>query len=153
MKGLEFMTSMAAAIRKGTKTETRRLHPKLRYHSGERVYVKETTYVAKADGAMPLNAINIFIFPEEYRVDPAKWKAVGYRFRQARFMPFAVARTQLLIIDAYQEPLQCMTDQAARAEGFESLDAFRAEWDKVYPDKSWQSNPTVSVYKFVSEPL
>lgn len=54
------------------------------------------------------------------------------------------------VLDVYQQPLGEMDDVDARAEGeYEDLEDFRAGYEKVYGEGSWDPEKVVWVVKFV----
>lgn len=64
-------------------------------------------------------------------------------------MPRWASRTVLDVLDVRVERLQSMTEEDARAEGFESLAAFILTWESIYiATMPWTSNPWVWVIEF-----
>lgn len=63
-------------------------------------------------------------------------------------MPRWASRTVLDVLDVRVERLQSMSDEDARAEGFESRAAFIETWDAIYPTMDMRHNPWVWVIEF-----
>ncbi len=168
IKGLIFRSEMVLALPKG-KTETRRIEKSLeginlepdkwqlfggqladksafafyfdantplkfvkpRYRVGETVYVKET-----------------------FSTHPAHYKADGYtllagegQWHSPLMMPSWAARTFLKILSATPVRLKTMTEQDARAEGFNSLAEFVPYFDQIHPG-AWERNEWAIDYVF-----
>jgi len=73
----------------------------------------------------------------------APWKA-------ARFMPRSATRHFLEVLFVRVEKLSSVSEADARAEGFESRDAFLQAWDAIYGEGDFRSgdNPCVWVIDF-----
>jgi hypothetical protein len=177
-RGIIFSNPLAAAIRAGRKTQTRRLAGAIRgarpqrsewarVLPGERLWVKEqwTRHIPALGGGFAYGSDPLF---EGFQGDhPRGWKP-------ARFMPFAACRT-ILVLDAVRiEPLHDITDEDAVAEGVQRSDdpdrypwsvpglpgtasetpreAFAALWDEIHSRHDWDSNPDVVVLTFHVEP-
>lgn len=63
-------------------------------------------------------------------------------------MPRIASRITLEITGIRVERLNAITEQDARAEGFNSLNDFKKLWAALNGDKSWDQNPFVWVIEF-----
>ena len=77
----------------------------------------------------------------------------GHRWRPAIHMPREASRVLLVVDSVRIEPVQDITDEGARAEGFADRAAFLAAWQAMYPkgEKAWDNNPWVWVVSFKVE--
>lgn len=176
-RGISFSNPLAAALRAGRKTQTRRLLESshrgrtvrsvwARVLPGERLWMKEqwTHRLAMFGGGYAYGSDPLF---EGFQGDqPRSWKP-------ARFMPFDACRAILTVEAVRTERLQEITDQDCIAEGVAAnttadsypwwvpglpgtcaetpRDAFTALWDEIHDHEDWQSNPEVVVLTFTVE--
>jgi len=78
----------------------------------------------------------------------------NWKWKPALFFPKEAARLFLKISNIKLEPLQDITEEEARKEGFDSLSAFLELWDKIAKKGSkFQDNPAVYAYDFVIDDL
>lgn len=77
-----------------------------------------------------------------------------YKWKPSIHMPRRACRITLEVTGVCVERLQCITNESARAEGFEPTerasesDAFHNLWDEINGPDSWHENPWVWVVKF-----
>lgn len=170
--GILFTAEMVRAIHRG-KTETRRLS--CRYQVGDLLYVKET-WAAFRQTSYEYDEWEQIISPHngswadefehhgpmvvEYRADFERshdaWvrKSRGEvtciieRWQSPLHMPKRNARIWLEVTAVRKERLQDITEEGAKAEGFESRAAFAEGWDRIHGEGAWASNPEVSVIEF-----
>jgi hypothetical protein len=83
----------------------------------------------------------------DYRAsaDHAMWDGM---WKPSIHMPRWAARTVLDVLEVRVERLQDMSEEDARAEGFETRAAFCGTWDAIYPTMGMRHNPWVWVVRF-----
>jgi hypothetical protein len=155
--GIIFKAEMVRAILSGSKTQTRRLSKRwLKVKKGDLFWVKETWA-----RAYPNEPIHLFYRAGNYGT---KW---GGKWRSSMFMPRWASRITLRATqDAYEEPLQDITEEDAVREGlyddggwspdnndYVGLSAghrFIDLWNSINtkPGSRWEDNPGVVVLNF-----
>jgi hypothetical protein len=83
--------------------------------------------------------------------DAVRWskKLAGGLWAPSIHMPRWAARTVLDVLEVRVERLQDMSEEDARAEGFDGLAEFILTWESIYlATASWASNPWVWVVRF-----
>jgi hypothetical protein len=115
--------------------------------AGDRLWVRETFAqdVAGCPGGI------------SYRADHLDPKGDGpahpMKWRPSIFMPRAASRILLEITDVHVERLQEISDEDARAEGYDRSHAFPREWfallwERIHGPGSWHANPWVWAITF-----
>lgn len=160
---------MVQAILKGQKTQTRRavkdpyvvgllqeerpnnalILTLCRRRPGDILWVRETWQHTKVLNLHPADANYGYV----YRTDTQPWEDIeGWKWKPSIFMPKEACRLFLKVTNVRVEPLQSITEADARAEGFDSVDAFFALWQKLNGTESLADNPWVWVYEFEVTP-
>lgn len=82
--------------------------------------------------------------------DAVRWskKLAGGLWAPSIHMPRWASRTALDVLEVRVERLQSMSEEDARAEGFETRAAFCGTWDAIYPTMGMRHNPWVWVVRF-----
>lgn len=77
--------------------------------------------------------------------EEAEDQATRKHWKPSIFLPKKRARIWLEIVSVYVQRLQKVTEENARAEGFDSLRAFREYWDKLNLKRGfgWEADPVV----------
>lgn len=130
MKSLIFKPELARLIQTGRKTETRRFRDPGDI-KGETFYIKTKWRVHKQfDHLKPLDIPEgvTLGYSEDRIADPGKW-------RSALHLPTHLAKTFIEIEEVWQESLQDVSEQGARAEADERIDLAQLE---VEEQKSWE---------------
>jgi hypothetical protein len=90
-----------------------------------------------------------------YRATDPGWddEGTGLRWRPSIFMPRAASRILLEITDVRVQRLQGISDEDARAEGYDRSHAFPREWfallwERIHGPGSWHANPWVWAITF-----
>lgn len=123
---------------------------------GDRLWVRETW------NAYPVFEVDSGVFEAgyPYRKIPVEkpvnacvvYDADGYDgpWRPLTHMPRWASRITLEVTGVRVERVQCITEEGARAEGFDSRDAFLDFWDSIYASKGLgcDANPLVWVVEF-----
>ena len=157
-----FSGPMVRAILDGSKTQTRRVAkefdemPNLdgilqRFprqngcpHGapGDRLWVRET-WAHERDGTGCPDDTGVL-----YRATDPGWddEGTGLRWRPSIFMPRIASRILLEITDVRVQRLQEISDEDARAEGYDRSHAFPREWfallwERINGTGSWHANP------------
>ena len=152
----------------GALTRLRRTGPLAdRIRAGSRLWVREPFHLPAHWGATaPSTAVGRHArpsfttdLPPAASRDTATCALLGLGKRHfARSLPRAAHRQHLLVTARWREPLQKITEDEARAEGFASRAAWAAGWDRnlafyaTRPSLTWRDNPTVLVIEFVRIP-
>ncbi len=105
---------------------------------GERLWVRETHRFTDGAEDFPLHAV--------------RYRASGHpkndrRWRPSIHMPRWASRIDLEITDVHIEQVQDITELDARLDGLDSVDNFRATWERIYPG-SWDRNDWIWVLDF-----
>ena len=74
------------------------------------------------------------------------------RYREGSIQPIQEnynqkAKDHIKINKRYEQKLGDMAEEDAKAEGFENLDEFKKEWEKI-TKQPWNPEQTVTAYKF-----
>jgi hypothetical protein len=126
---------MIQAICDGRKTVTRRLvRGKQRVVTGDELYVKEAYQIYYGD--IPIYRAETCLI-----LEPDSWLP-------ANSMPEDLARVRLRVNCVHLSPLASMSDEDARLEGVEGMEAFRLLWDSIYGRGAFDKNPLVRVISF-----
>jgi len=155
-----FKDKMVRAILDGRKTQTRRFHD--RWQVGDHLWVREpyATDIPGCPGGVSYRADHR---TESDGPTPNKW-------RTPMFMPRALSRITLEVVDKWPEEVRHITDTDAKAEGVyydaaqdgwqcapDALThqcpryAFTDLWDSIHgddPNKCWAADPLVVAYVF-----
>lgn len=149
IKPIFFSTPMVQAILKGQKTQTRRVvKPAATFNNrrpGDVLWVRETWQHTEVLNLRPTDENYGYV----YRADGMEWEDLeGWRWKPSIHMPKEACRLFLKIKNVRSERLQSISEDDARAEGFDSVDSFFALWQKLYGPESLAANPWVWVYEF-----
>lgn len=169
-KSILFNTEMVRAILTHQKTCTRRFaNDKDKPYAavGDLLWVKETSAIrpdSKIDFAISYRANysdngNINTMPSvgmerrsgtPEKTFPSKQFTINgaMAWHPSLFMPRWASRITLEIEGMRKEPLQDITEESARREGFTDREAFKSLWIELYGQKSWDDNPNVWVIDF-----
>jgi hypothetical protein len=177
-----FSGPMVRAILDGSKTQTRRTFKGTTEHKGpynpaymeahqqangwgsicphgtpgDRLWVRETFAMNEAKAGPPVvyradhgEAQSVFV----ERPHSAEWDVVATRWRPSIFMPRAASRILLEITDVRVQRLQEISEEDARAEGYDRSHAFPREWfallwERIHGPGSWHANPWVWAITF-----
>jgi hypothetical protein len=124
--------------------------------AGDRLWVRETFAMNEAKAGPPVvyradhgKAQSVFV----ERPHSAEWDVVVTRWRPSIFMPRAASRILLEITDVRVQRLQEISDEDARAEGYDRSHAFPREWfallwERIHGPGSWHANPWVWAITF-----
>lgn len=140
-----FQAEQVRALLAGHKTQTRRLG-KLRWKKRDVLWVKE----------------NFALEPKSYAGDTVIYRADGKpssgAWKSSIFMPRWASRITLKVLSVHDEPLQDISESDAVSEGCTvglrgcdddfSRGLYRALWESIHGNGSWNLNPTVYVIKF-----
>jgi hypothetical protein len=176
-----FSGPMVRAILDGSKTQTRRVakHPlaqaavRINSYKGQsefdcifsddtggiiccphgtpddRLWVRET-WAHERDGTGCPDDTGVL-----YRATDPGWddEGTGLRWRPSIFMPRAASRILLEITDVRVQRLQEISEEDARAEGYDRSHAFPHEWfallwERIHGPGSWHANPWVWAITF-----
>lgn len=87
---------------------------------------------------------------ENLAVYKATFNEAGMKWTPSIFMPRKLSRITLEIINQRIERLHALTDEGAKAEGFNSVEEFKTLWDKLNAKRGygWDVNPWVWVISF-----
>jgi hypothetical protein len=113
---------------------------------GDRLWVRET-WADWSDGLAPADESSHILYRADTdRPDPKRW-------RPSIFMPRAASRILLEITDVRVQRLQEISDDDARAEGYDRSHAFPREWfallwERINGADSWNTNPWVWAITF-----
>jgi hypothetical protein len=172
-----FSGPMVRAILAGTKTQTRRvvkpapcLTRGMQTHEfavgghdyrcpygapGEKLWVRETWQRNIGNGPPIIYRADHGAAESVYKADLATgaWKIAVSGWRPPIYMPRAASRILLEITDVRVERLQEISDDDARAEGYDRSHAFPREWfallwESIDGAGSWAANPWVWVVSF-----
>jgi hypothetical protein len=110
-----------------------------------RVEWGDTLVYFRADGASEWLSCD-----QSEEPDVRRWsdKLAGGLWAPSIHMPRWAARTVLDVLEVRVERLQSMSEEDARAEGFETRAAFCGTWDAIYPTMGMRHNPWVWVVRF-----
>ena len=135
MKRIPFTLDMIQAIRKGTKTMTRRLvkYPDgclpvnplelAKYEVGDKIWVPETYTILEPEHCGEFK--NRFMYKADMDESAERWRkermkeGYKYKFKSPRFATFESARIFIEIVSVRFESLQDITDDDAIREGIE----------------------------------
>lgn len=90
----------------------------------------------------------VLVYVADGKISKLKWPASRFRPRLlATFMPDIAVRFYWKLLPTTVERVQDITQEGARREGFDSVEAFRDEWDRIYAgtEFTWGDNPLVFV--------
>ena len=75
---------------------------------------------------------------------------MGWKWQNAMFMPREYSRLTLEIVNVRCERIKSISAGDCLAEGYESIDKYIDEWDRLNANRgfSWESNPWVWVIEF-----
>jgi len=114
------------------------------YSVGDTIWVRETWL--KADDGYHYKS-------DETRVSKEIRELYGYKWKPSIHMSRVAARTFLKVSGIKAERLHDITENGAKAEGFNDVlpvftakELFQAEWNSIY--KNWNENPWVWVIEF-----
>ncbi|HQY89367.1 MAG TPA: hypothetical protein PK402_12010 [Tepidisphaeraceae bacterium] len=136
-RGISFAPELIDLILAGKKTQTRRpFKPENDYTAGDRMWVRERW--AKSARGYKLARLN-----PKARV----------RWQSPLYMPKLAAKLWLVVEAVRVEPIQSISIDDLRAEGFDesnAIDTFRSIWDSFYADQGlgWKAKPDVVVVMF-----
>lgn len=170
-RGILFSAPMVRALLAGTKTQTRRVATPKRsiepmtdecpYGPGDLLWVREAWRVAAVHDHVPGSELGFGSLPQVQYVaigDGRDETRVQWgRYRHARFMPRWASRITLEITEVRVERLQAISQEDARAEGFElgpppCIDDpggwYRRLWEQINGPSSWEANPWVWCVSF-----
>ncbi len=136
--GIIFDAESVKAILAGMKSETRRLRENP-WRVGDLLYIKEAWLNLDDMG-----------HERECRVVYRATEPIKHvRWRSPMFMPKWAARPiRLRVVAKWQEPLQAITEEGARAEGVEGRGAYIERWNLLHPDRPFETNPMVWVTRW-----
>ena len=175
-----FSGPMVRAILEGRKTQTRRLYTSIgKWDQYDRLWVKETfqamwDFDLAGDNGIVEDAEDAPNAPERfYSVSlkhPYGWGKIAYsatdepldlcgpqdgepsqRKIPSIYMPRWASRINLEILSVTSEHLREIDEAGAKAEGFESVEDFKALWNEIHPKRPsahWDKNPLVYVIEF-----
>lgn len=136
MKRLPFTHYMVSKIEDGDKTATRRMNPR-KYQPGEWVLASCNWFVQQGHRADPRyyhelkHHVDMAILRvrdhQEYQPGP------GWQLKPSIHMPSWLCQFALQIEEARMEPLEAITDEGARAEGFEDRTTFMQYFHLLNP--------------------
>jgi hypothetical protein len=108
-------------------------------NNGDRLWVRETFTTNKLD-----NKVQVYYSADRYAAPP------GTVWKPSIFMPREISRITLEITEQRIERLKALTDEGAKAEGFNSVEEFKTLWDKLNAKRGyeWDVNPWVWVISF-----
>jgi hypothetical protein len=116
---------------------------------GDRLWVRET-WAHERDGTGCPDDTGVL-----YRATDPGWddEGTGLRWRPSIFMPRIASRILLEITDVRVQRLQEISDEDARAEGYDRSHAFPREWfallwERIHGPGSWHANPWVWAITF-----
>jgi len=120
---------------------------KPRYQIGNVLYVRETWQTVLIE-----DMEEIYLYKADGK-DYSDWKSIyGHHFvwRPSIYMPQKAARILLKVKLVRAERLQDITEEDAKAEGFENIGEFSDLWDKLNVKRGYpfDSNPWAWVYEF-----
>lgn len=152
---------MVRALLSGDKTQTRRIAKTIANkqkalfanpfgNTGDRLWVKEAwSTPPEWDHLKPSQLGRQQLKAVRYRADEGPI-SMG-KTRSSLFMPRAVSRILLEIVDVRMERLQDISEPDALEEGVHGPDAIRNYanlWDSINGNGSWRRNPLVWVVSF-----
>ena len=170
--GLTFTDELALAVIEGDKTETRRpLHRSPKLQAGDWLYGR-VTFIPGTDGVPTYR----FMIGGEYS-DAAIELSKTHKWTPAIHAPRDVAPFRCKLVKVYDDTLQNITEERAKAEGvgpqfrievggYGALASFakgrtlpestyrigfRNTWDAIYGEREglkWDDNPMVRVYRW-----
>lgn len=105
---------------------------------GDTLWVRETWRTSASDARHVIYAADVSAYERD---EKGPW-------RPSIHMPRWASRLTLRVTDVRVERAQDITEEAARAEGFASRDAFAEAWTAIYGAGSWRDNPWVWVVAF-----
>jgi hypothetical protein len=126
----------------GDQFEFDNAYVKPKYQPVEIIYLKEPWAFEEDFPYLPVYA---------YDIDPlvrslSKWN-------NKLFMPYKHARAWIQISDVTAQKLQEISQEDAKAEGFNTIGEFQSKWITIHGFDSWPSNPWVWKYTFKVVPL
>ena len=129
--GIIFDAESVKAILAGMKSETRRLRENP-WRVGDSLYIREAWRLT-----------------EEGQCAYRATETASARWNSPMFMPKWAARPiRLRVVAKWQEPLQAITEEGARAEGVEGRGAYIERWNLLHPDRPFETNPMVWVTRW-----
>jgi hypothetical protein len=122
---------------------------------GDRLWVRETWQHNIGNGPPIIYRADHGAAQSVYEADLATgaWKVAVSGWRPSIFMPRIASRILLEITDVRVQRLQEISDEDARAEGYDRSHAFPREWfallwERIHGPGSWHANPWVWAITF-----
>jgi len=113
---------------------------------GNNASIADASYVCFRDGSQVFRS-NARYFPTHVDSAEPTWPS-ACKFRPSIHMPRWASRLTLTITEVRIERLADLSDDDARAEGFEGADGFADKWVELHGQASLDSNPWVWVLGF-----
>lgn len=154
-----FSGPMVRAILEGRKTQARRLYTSQgKWHAYTHLWVKETFQWRWKHIDTPALSANspegwdlVYVATEGIQELWNDEKGLHTACAPSIHMPHWASRIKLEIRSVTSEYLQDIDEAGAKAEGFPSVEEFKALWNKTFakrPLAHWDNNPPVYVIEF-----